>query len=66
MVFNAWREALPFTVPPSPQNKRWRRVIDTAMAPPLDIVGPGEGPDVPAASSFTVAPHSVLVLISDA
>ncbi len=66
MVFNAWREALPFTVPPSPQNKRWRRVIDTAMAPPLDIVGPGEGPDVPAASSYTVAPHSVLVLISDA
>ncbi len=65
MVFNAWKEALPFTVPPSPQGKCWRRVIDTALAPPREVVGPGEGPDVPAASTYTVAPHSVLVLISD-
>src|SRR5262249_41081180 len=48
MGFNAWREALPFTVPPSPQGRRWRRVIDTALAPPPDSVGPGEGPRVPA------------------
>ncbi|HVS35338.1 MAG TPA: glycogen debranching protein GlgX [Gemmataceae bacterium] len=65
MVFNAWRDALPFTLPLSPQKKRWRRVIDTALAPPLDVVGEGDGPDVPAGSSYTVAPHSVLVLISD-
>jgi glycogen operon protein len=65
MVFNAWRESLPFTVPPSPQGKRWRRAIDTALAPPLDIVGPGEGPDVPAGTTYAVAPHSVVVLIGD-
>ena len=65
MAFNAWQEPLPFAVPPAPQGKPWRRVIDTALASPLDIVGPDEGPDVPAGSSYTVAPHSVLVLISD-
>src|SRR5947209_18586965 len=43
MAFNAWKEALPFVIPTSPQGKRWRRVINTAMAPPLDITPLEEG-----------------------
>ncbi len=65
MVFNAWREALNFTVPPAPQGKPWRRVIDTALASPLDIVGPGEGPQVAVGSAYPVAPFSVVVLIGE-
>jgi isoamylase len=65
MAFNAWQEALPFVVPPAPQGKRWRRVIDTAMAPPLDIVGLDEGPEVLAGFAYAVAPYSVVVMISE-
>ena len=57
MAFNAWREPLPFVVPPSPQGKRWRRVIDTALAPPLDIVGLDEGPEARTHEAYAVAPH---------
>ncbi len=66
VALNAWGEPLPFTVPPSPQGRRWRRVIDTALAAPLDIVGLDEGPVVPAGSAYSVASFSTLVLIAEA
>ena len=44
MAFNASTEMLRFIIPPAPQGKPWRRVVDTALASPLDIVGPDEGP----------------------
>jgi glycogen operon protein len=65
VAFNAWRETLPFTIPPGPQGRPWRRVIDTALAPPLDIVGPLEGPVVPAGSPYPVAAYSAVVLIGE-
>jgi hypothetical protein len=64
-AFNAWREALFFAVPPAPQGRPWRRVIDTALASPLDIVGLDEGPRVPAGTRYTVAPFATLVLIAE-
>jgi glycogen operon protein len=66
IAFNAWREALRFTVAPGPQGKHWRRVVDTALASPLDIVGPDEGPVVHEWSGYTMAPYSLLVLIAEA
>src|SRR5262249_40065017 len=38
MAFNASTEALSFTIPPAPQGRGWRRVVDTALAAPQDIV----------------------------
>jgi glycogen operon protein len=64
VAFNAWREALPFRLPPAPSGRPWRRVIDTALAPPLDIVGPDEGPLVTAGAAYPVASHSAVVLVS--
>jgi glycogen operon protein len=64
-VCNAWREALPFTVPPSPSGRPWRRAIDTALASPLDVVGPDEGPHVAFGSAYAVAAFSLMVLISE-
>jgi glycogen operon protein len=64
-AFNAWHEALPFTVPPSPTNRPWNRIVDSALASPLDIVGLNEGPRVPFDSTCVVAPFSLVVLISD-
>jgi isoamylase len=62
---NAWKDPISFKIPPSPSRKTWRRVIDTALASPLDIVLPGEGPEVPVGSVYAVAPYSMIVLTSD-
>jgi len=40
-------------------------VIDTALASPLDIVTPQEAPRVPAGTLYTVAPFSLVVLVSE-
>jgi glycogen operon protein len=65
LAFNAWRESLTFTVPPAPQGRPWRRVIDTALASPLDIVADGAGPVVPERSRYAVAPFSLVVLVGE-
>jgi glycogen operon protein len=63
---NAWCEALPFRIPLSPSGRRWRRVIDTARPSPEDIVPEGRAPEVPPASTYRVAAHALIVLISEA
>jgi glycogen operon protein len=64
MAFNAWREPVTFVIPAAPQGRPWRRVVDTALAPPLDIVGLDEGPGETVGSRYPVAPFALLVLIS--
>jgi glycogen operon protein len=63
---NAWRERLEFRVPLSPSGRLWRRVIDTGLAPPLDIVAEEEGPPVPANLAYSLAPFGLAVLITEA
>jgi glycogen operon protein len=63
---NAWREALAFRIPGSPSSRPWRRVVDTALASPLDIVASEAGLPVPANAQYAVAAHSLVVLISEA
>jgi glycogen operon protein len=65
MAFNAWREPLNFILPPPPQGRPWRRVIDTALSSPLDIVGLDEGPQVGPSAAYAVAPFSTVVLIGE-
>ena len=64
MAFNAWRDPLTFTIPAPPQGGGWKRVIDTAMASPLDIVPEYIAPKIPPETAYSVAPHSVIVLVS--
>ena len=66
LAFNASRETTLFEIPEAAQDRPWRRVIDTAMASPLDIVGLDEGPQVPVASKYAIAPFSLIVLIGEA
>ena len=35
---NAWIDTVEFTIPQSPSGSPWRRVIDTALTPPHDIL----------------------------
>lgn len=65
IAFNAWREPVGFGIPHSPQGRPWRRVVDTALASPLDIVNLDEGPEVPVGSAYAVAPFSLIVLVAE-
>jgi glycogen operon protein len=64
-VFNAWCETLSFRIPNSPTRRRWRRIVDTALTSPLDIVCPSDGPAVPVHTMYAVAPFSVVVLVTE-
>jgi glycogen operon protein len=64
VALNAWMDPLPFRVPPSPSGRPWRRVVDTALASPLDIVDEMSAPPVPFDMRYLVAPYATVVLIS--
>ncbi len=65
-AFNAWREPLSFRIPPAPSGRPWRRVVDTALASPLDVVPEEEGHQVPVGTLYPVAPFALVVLVSEA
>jgi glycogen operon protein len=65
MAFNAWTGVLPFRIPAGPQGRPWRRVVDTSLASPQDIVGLDEGPRVPTGTTYRVAPFSTVVLVGE-
>ncbi len=66
IVCNSWIDTVEFRIPASPSGQAWRRVIDTALASPLDIVELDTGPLVPQGSVYPVTAHSLLVLITEA
>lgn len=65
VLMNAWTEPLTFELPSvgRPGARAWRRVVDTALAAPDDLVDPAEAPTV-AASSYRAAARSVVLLIA--
>jgi glycogen operon protein len=63
---NAWVDPIPFRIPRSPNGRSWRRVIDTSLISPLDILSLDEGPVIPAEIPYHVASHSMIVLIAEA
>jgi glycogen operon protein len=62
---NAWMDALTFGIPHSPSGRPWRRVIDTALPSPSDIVEEDAAPPVAFAQPYRVEAHSMIVLISE-
>jgi glycogen operon protein len=65
LAFNAASDALEFAIPPSPQDKRWRRAVDTALASPQDIVEENERALIQTGCRYRMAPFSLLVLIAE-
>lgn len=65
VVCNAWTQPVNFRIPRSPSGRAWRRTVDTAQPSPTDIVELDAGPVIHAGSVYTVAEHSLLVLISE-
>ena len=57
-------ETQTFTAPNPRKNRRWRKIIDTAAPPPLDILEESEGILLPSNQGIIVEPMGALVLIS--
>jgi isoamylase len=53
-----------FDAPVSRRNRRWRKIIDTAAPPPLDILTEQEGILLPSNQGLRVEPMGAVVLIS--
>ncbi|HEX4589540.1 MAG TPA: alpha-amylase family glycosyl hydrolase, partial [Gemmataceae bacterium] len=65
VAINGDREqTMPLRVPGSPSGRPWRRVVDTSLSPPLDIVAEGTGPVVVAGATYRLPMLSLAVLIT--
>ncbi|HMF13774.1 MAG TPA: glycogen debranching enzyme, partial [Gemmataceae bacterium] len=64
-AFHAGPEAQNFRVPAAPSGRPWRRVVDTALAAPLDILPATEAPRVPFGAVHSLAPFSLILLVSE-
>jgi isoamylase len=53
-----------FTAPNPRKNRRWRKIIDTAAPPPMDILEDSKGTLLPSNQDIVVEPMGALVLIS--
>jgi glycogen operon protein len=62
---NAQSTRQAFWISASPSGGTWRRVVDTALAPPLDIVEEAEGIKLTANTAYSLAPFALLILISE-
>jgi glycogen operon protein len=62
---NARAEPLSFRIPHSPSGRTWRRIVNTALKSPLDIVPADEGRKTPANSFYRVAPFAMVILMTE-
>jgi glycogen operon protein len=67
IIFNAYREALTFELPPAPDgaSSGWLRLMDTFHPSPEDIFPPAEAPAV-SGDTYEAQPHSVVLLVAEA
>jgi isoamylase len=67
VAINGSDMATAFLIPPSPQGRRWRRVVDTSLASPDDIVEKeADGKVVADGSRYPVGAFSLIVLVTEA
>ncbi len=65
VAMNAYHESIEFRIPAAPSGRPWRRVVDTALPSPDDIVAEDHGPRIPVLQSYAVRDHSMIILVSD-
>ena len=53
-----------YTAPTPRKNRRWRKIVDTAAPPPLDIMEDSQGVILPSNQGIIVEPMGAIVLIS--
>ena len=62
VVLNAWTQGLAFELPTPPPGRAWRRMIDTALPSPQEILEEGSAVEV-SREQLPVKGRSVVVLI---
>jgi glycogen operon protein len=66
VAINGSDMATAFLISPSPRASRWRRVVDTSLAAPDDIVAnESDGKVIADASRYPVGPFSLVVLVTE-
>ena len=67
LIFNSYWEPLTFTLPLPPPDieGNWCRILDTALAPPNDIVPLGEPLQI-VDTNYTAAPRSACLFVCGA
>jgi len=65
VAMNAFTEPLDFKIPSAPTGRPWRRVVDTALASPEDIVAEDKGPRIPVLQVYRVQSHAMIILVSE-
>ena len=65
VAINGVFKSAEFVIPPSPSGALWRRVVDTSLSSPLDIVEVDEGPMIPFGAAYRLPPLALAVLISE-
>ncbi|GMO17305.1 MAG: glycogen debranching protein GlgX [Spirochaetaceae bacterium] len=66
IMFNAGLKEIKFTVPKAYETQIWKRVVDTSLPSPDDILPLYMRPEFPpVASSYRVRPRSVVILVSE-
>lgn len=65
VAMNAAAESRPFEIPPAPSGRPWRRVIDTGLDSPRDIVAAADGPRIELPAVYALAPFSLIVFMTE-
>lgn len=65
IALNARPEALAFRIPRSPSGRRWKRVVDTAQPSPYDFLPDEDRPFIADGAQYSVARHSLIILVSE-
>jgi isoamylase len=63
VLFNAWCEPLDFELPPLPQGHVWRRLVDTSLPSPEEIVSEDEATLV-AGQLYQAGDRSAVILVA--
>jgi len=64
IIFNAYWEALDFTLPDLPADQLWHRLVDTVFRSPEDLSDPPQ-PLTQGQNRYTVGPRSTVILTAE-
>jgi glycogen operon protein len=65
VAMNSGASALDFKIPSSPSGRAWRRIVDTALPSPDDIVDAEQATRIPVQHAYRVQSHAMIILVSE-
>jgi glycogen operon protein len=65
VAMNAYTQPLDFRIPAAPSGRSWRRVVDSALRSPDDIIEEDRAPRVSVRHAYRVQAHAMIILVSE-